>query len=204
MEHGSSSSRQEEVGVDYQSITRKINGDPMVATLRSLYPGDLDKSCCDTLLSYIVMHSEGWLDQRYCSLSEAATLRAERKELEHQLLLAWKFDSFKDILDLDCLQITTQPSTLDHPLQSQSDNEDFQQAVEAAWNVPYVGKHHILLFNNINGAMGSDPYLNIGAMIQSSGTGKSRMMDEQAKLVFTLPINIWGTFGISTFWSFHD
>ncbi|KAF8550111.1 hypothetical protein OG21DRAFT_1514438 [Imleria badia] len=41
------------------------------------------------------------------------------------------------------------------------------------------------------------PYMNICAVIQSSGTGKSRMAHEQAKLVYTLPINIRGTFGIN-------
>lgn len=35
-----------------------------------------------------------------------------------------------------------------------------------------------------------NPYGNQVAVIQSSGTGKSRMVDELAKLVFTIPFNL--------------
>lgn len=33
-------------------------------------------------------------------------------------------------------------------------------------------------------------YSNSAAVIQSSGAGKSRMVDEQAELVFTIPLNL--------------
>lgn len=33
-------------------------------------------------------------------------------------------------------------------------------------------------------------YSNTAAVIQSSGGGKSRMVDEQAELVFTIPLNL--------------
>lgn len=36
----------------------------------------------------------------------------------------------------------------------------------------------------------SDDYSNTVAMVQSSGTGKSRMADETARLVFTFPFNL--------------
>lgn len=46
------------------------------------------------------------------------------------------------------------------------------------------------MLNNIN-AMGRDGSLaNCVALIQSSGTGKSRMVHELAKLVFTIPFNL--------------
>jgi len=34
------------------------------------------------------------------------------------------------------------------------------------------------------------PYGNMMTIIQSSGTGKSRMVDQLARIVFTLPFNI--------------
>lgn len=33
-------------------------------------------------------------------------------------------------------------------------------------------------------------YSNYVSIVQSSGTGKSRMVDEAAKLVFTIPLNL--------------
>lgn len=69
-------------------------------------------------------------------------------------------------------------------------------ATEKAWQVPYEGTYHKLLFKNINDMKGSETYQNICAIVQSSGTGKSRMVHEQANLVFTLPINIRTTEGI--------
>lgn len=38
----------------------------------------------------------------------------------------------------------------------------------------------------------SSDYSNTAVIIQSSGGGKSRMVDEQADLVFTLPLNLRG------------
>ncbi|KAF8124075.1 hypothetical protein EV363DRAFT_1586969 [Boletus edulis] len=46
------------------------------------------------------------------------------------------------------------------------------------------------MLNNINAMDRSTPLANSVALIQSSGTGKSRMVDEMAKLVFTIPFNV--------------
>lgn len=59
-----------------------------------------------------------------------------------------------------------------------------------AWNQEYLGDCHTNLYNNINNMDTSEPYSSIVAILQSSGTGKSRMVDELAKLIFTIPMNI--------------
>ncbi|KAF8551255.1 hypothetical protein OG21DRAFT_301501 [Imleria badia] len=46
------------------------------------------------------------------------------------------------------------------------------------------------MLKNINAMDRSAEYANSVPLIQSSGTGKSRMVDEQAKLVFTIPFNL--------------
>ena len=46
------------------------------------------------------------------------------------------------------------------------------------------------MLNNINGLPRSDSHPNCIPLIQSSGYGKSRLVDELAKLVFTIPLNI--------------
>ena len=62
--------------------------------------------------------------------------------------------------------------------------------VSTAWNKTYIGDHHQTLLDNINRMSRQDPYSNSVAILQSSGTGKSRMVHEQSDLVFTLPFNL--------------
>ena len=46
------------------------------------------------------------------------------------------------------------------------------------------------MLTNINAMSREGDYATAIALIQSSGTGKSRMVDEQANLVFTIPFNL--------------
>ncbi|KAL4252956.1 hypothetical protein ABKN59_003494 [Abortiporus biennis] len=66
--------------------------------------------------------------------------------------------------------------------------------VAQAWEAEYQGEHHILLERAIKKIKSSDnnnnPYTNSIAIVQSSGAGKSRMMDELASIAFTLPFNL--------------
>ena len=65
-------------------------------------------------------------------------------------------------------------------------------AFEQAWNAPYESDHHEFLFDTVK-EIRSDPlaeYSNSASVIQSSGSGKSRMVDEMASLIFTLPFNL--------------
>ncbi|KAH7925110.1 hypothetical protein BV22DRAFT_1129298 [Leucogyrophana mollusca] len=73
-------------------------------------------------------------------------------------------------------------------LPSVIDNDS--QVVMSAWNRPYTGDHHHLLLRNINKMQRGKPYSNTVAIIQSSGSGKSRLVREQSSLVFTLPFNL--------------
>jgi hypothetical protein len=63
-------------------------------------------------------------------------------------------------------------------------------AVSKAWNGQYIGARPRLLLDNINRMAHDKPYSNSVAILQSSGTGKSRMVHEQSDLVFTLPFNL--------------
>lgn len=64
------------------------------------------------------------------------------------------------------------------------------EAVVLAWQVAYSGTMHRILCNNINRMEHKQPHTNCVSIIQSSGTGKSRMVHEQALLVFTIPFNL--------------
>ncbi|PBK63925.1 hypothetical protein ARMSODRAFT_1007454 [Armillaria solidipes] len=66
-------------------------------------------------------------------------------------------------------------------------------AAVLAWSSPYIGNHPAAIIAEIEDRLATpnlDGYGYIGAMIQSSGTGKSRTMYEIAARVFTIPINI--------------
>ena len=53
-----------------------------------------------------------------------------------------------------------------------------------------MGDAHRTLLSNILQDRRNGVYCNTGEVIQSSGYGKSRAVDEMAKLVFTIPMNI--------------
>ena len=65
-----------------------------------------------------------------------------------------------------------------------------KEVLEKAWDNTYGGEHHILMLNNICALKKTKPYGNQISIIQNSGYGKSRMVHEQAKLVFTIPFNL--------------
>ncbi|KAH7918081.1 hypothetical protein BV22DRAFT_1134873 [Leucogyrophana mollusca] len=73
-------------------------------------------------------------------------------------------------------------------LHSAIDNDS--QVVMSAWNRPYTGDRHRLLLRNINEMKRGKPYSNTVTIIQSSCSGKSRLVREQSNLVFTLPFNL--------------
>lgn len=78
-------------------------------------------------------------------------------------------------------------------------------ALEMAWKTPYQGDNHRQLYEMIC-AMKDEgdtkAYSNTASIIQSSGCGKSRMVDEQADLVFTIAVNLRGA-NKSTRTTFH-
>ncbi|KIL68577.1 hypothetical protein M378DRAFT_22060 [Amanita muscaria Koide BX008] len=107
------------------------------------------------------------------------TLRADLQE-------AWKLKKFEMIRRLSFLQV---------PGQDQGGNdqgrvpETVSTSIRKAWDLRYESNAHEVLYHSICDMWkpGVTPYQNILAILQSSGYGKTRMLDEQAKLVFTFP-----------------
>lgn len=75
----------------------------------------------------------------------------------------------------------------------------FALVVADAWITPFVGDFHTLLTRNIQRmhAVGMERppgdrryHMNYASIIQSSGSGKSRLVDEVAKQLFTIPLNV--------------
>ena len=66
------------------------------------------------------------------------------------------------------------------------------EIIKGDWACHYVGKCDKILLDSMTNALKTDKggYSAIGAIIQSSGYGKSRMVDQVARQVFTLPFNL--------------
>ncbi|KAH9481121.1 hypothetical protein JR316_0005641 [Psilocybe cubensis] len=106
---------------------------------------------------------------------------------------------FEDISN-DCLHILIgrvstglNESSIKDPNESEDAGVSNTNWMSMAWETRYYGEHHINLLTNIRKSIGDNPDENTSAIIQSSGFGKSRTVDEMAKLVATIPMNIRDT-----------
>ncbi|KAF9518250.1 hypothetical protein BS47DRAFT_1482756 [Hydnum rufescens UP504] len=155
---------------------------------RFLSEDDLPESAAPPLLATIVQHAPDRLDQKYRDISEARKLIEGDPGILVLLRSAWKAKEFTSILDLQFLQahqssppsFPRRPILLNHEIHKRGD-----------FNVCAV---HLFTYHlnqlNINRMKRDQPYSNSVAILQSSGTGKSRMVHEQSDLVFTLPFNL--------------
>ncbi|KAF8869574.1 hypothetical protein CPB84DRAFT_1818578 [Gymnopilus junonius] len=170
-------------------------------TLTDEQHNSLDKQITKTFKHAKQMNSEPDLDSllstitlgdkrlKTLDLIDAGKLLAKEPSIENLLRKAWKESSFKQVRQLAILKRPDEPEV---PKRSQRPSEDRKPTIlESAWHDNYVGENHKLLLDNINAIQGGgQPYSNQIAIVQSSGTGKSRMVHEQAKIVFTIPFNL--------------
>ncbi|KAF8871491.1 hypothetical protein CPB84DRAFT_1854946 [Gymnopilus junonius] len=171
-------------------------------TLTDEQHNSLDKQIMKTFKHAKQMNSEPDLDSLLFNITagdkrlktlgqdDAAKLLAEEPSIENLLRKAWKESSFKQVRQLAILKKPDEPEVLIHDGLFYGLNS-VDEVVESAWHDNYVGENHKLLLDNINAIQGGgQPYSNQIAIVQSSGTGKSRMVHEQAKIVFTIPFNL--------------
>ncbi|KAF5373422.1 hypothetical protein D9615_009451 [Tricholomella constricta] len=146
-------------------------------------------------------------DKRLVTLSpsEARDLLKREPSINPLLHQAWEEGSFKEVRKLEILWPVVQESLSGCSKKAKYAQREcatdpllygrnsLEQALQSAWRGDYLGDHHRLLLSNIDAILPTeDPYSNQITIVQSSGTGKSRMVHEQAKLVFTIPFNLRG------------
>jgi len=94
---------------------------------------------------------------------------------------------------VQCSEAVTQipKASIAYPLRLKSDNL-LRLAMVRSWEREYIGDAHLNLLKNIQRSLdkSAQPYSNSSAIIQSSGYGKSRTVDQLATLVPTIPINV--------------
>ncbi|KAF8648748.1 hypothetical protein AX16_006189 [Volvariella volvacea WC 439] len=139
-----------------------------------------------------VVRSNLSLDQRYIKQKEAQEMLLEKGDVyrliehlisapeeEKRFILGEIYDCIQGKIHAFPLQDLTRASTI--------------QAIEMAWKGAYQLAYHAMLLVNLRRMHLSNwgkPYGNFVSFVQGSGTGKSRMVDEMANLVFTLPLNL--------------
>ena len=82
-------------------------------------------------------------------------------------------------------------------------------AVEKSWSVDYVGQNplqglrlHISKQLDLEMSPKTEVYARYCSIVQSSGMGKSRLLDEFSKNYFMIPINLRGPKDQGTFYRF--
>ncbi|KAF8806794.1 hypothetical protein BYT27DRAFT_7233606 [Phlegmacium glaucopus] len=96
---------------------------------------------------------------------------------------------FRNIRNLAVLR---RSSPLPTPSQSQLARGDGHLATMLSWDEAYIGEAHEVLYETITSQIQSEPqaYARYQAIVQSSGMGKSRMVDELSKQHLVIPINL--------------
>ncbi|KAF8573314.1 hypothetical protein K439DRAFT_1625165 [Ramaria rubella] len=147
-----------------------------------------------SILGQIVVCSNGLLDNTYAKHDEGQRLLDSDRRIVQELQDAWDEKSFARIRRLDILQskvaATDSSPKKTPPTQRAARLDPEFQTITFAWQGSYRGSMHRLLYNNINNMIRTAPYSNSVSIVQSSGTGKSRMVHEQSNLVFTVPFNL--------------
>ncbi|KAJ3814960.1 hypothetical protein F5876DRAFT_61931 [Lentinula aff. lateritia] len=112
----------------------------------------------------------------------------ERLSKEHFLVIdAGRRPKISDLLALFKSDINYLDMEVALPGYTPSTNYD---QVTRAWKQGYLGSYDKLLLQNMDSSQSTGDYGNVAAIVQSSGYGESRTVDEIAKQVFTIPMNV--------------
>ncbi|KAH9949216.1 hypothetical protein B0H21DRAFT_820225 [Amylocystis lapponica] len=144
------------------------------------------------LLWVVISKCIGHMKPQYANFIDTYRLCRDNEQIRLELSKALESRSFSTIRCLAILRRPPGESVAEFaPTRVIIRNEAAQkQAIEKAWNIQYQDQIHIHLYEAINKMPRNLAYQSMAAIVQSSGTGKSRLVDEQAKLVFTLPFNL--------------
>ncbi|KAF9505309.1 hypothetical protein BS47DRAFT_1385996 [Hydnum rufescens UP504] len=151
---------------------------------------ELDVGDAALLLYSITRHSSGHMKR--LDLDDAEALINEDKHLHTTLNSCWAIQKFADVRRVTKFQMPMSSDILQEwePLPSRDRG---RSATHNAWSAPYIGSSHRVLWEKIMeiktrrlGGWGWYSY--VLPVTQSSGTGKSRMIDELSKEHLVIPI----------------
>ncbi|KAF5371940.1 hypothetical protein D9615_008098 [Tricholomella constricta] len=168
-----------------QEVLAKVDDVPSI-----LYDSGERKAACEFLWQYVVDFSPG-LKHEFALLTHPF-YREHEDQLANLITEAWRAKSFQRIRELAILREDFPRQMLEEL--SPSDRLQLE-AAHAGFQAKFEGNNHQLLYelmdslvtapSNIQG-----PYVNALSIIQSSGMGKSRVVDAVATLKVAFPFNL--------------
>jgi hypothetical protein len=84
----------------------------------------------------------------------------------------------------------SEEGVLKHPLHVNSPPILIVPATVRSWSAPYKGNIAKVAYEYMQSHKNPDLYVHILEIVQSSGMGKSRMIDELSKDYFVIPLNL--------------
>ncbi|KAF8325609.1 uncharacterized protein EI90DRAFT_3072219 [Cantharellus anzutake] len=139
------------------------------------------------LLQSIVQQSDGLLVSK--DVHELSALITNHPELGAKLDEAWNKESFNDIRNLKILRPAVQHAGF-ADLEVILDSQLSKDAAVKSWSSTYKGNAADILSLYMTGPCGPNVYARLLPVVQSSGMGKSRMVDEFSKYHFVVPFNL--------------
>ncbi|KAH9942801.1 hypothetical protein B0H21DRAFT_823927 [Amylocystis lapponica] len=139
-----------------------------------------------TLLRFVMEKCAPLFKPQYAEFPNAAELCRDNEQLRSELSRALERRSFARIRRLAILRAAPAPAPVE--VEESAIRHESAHTISRAWDIEYQGDLHKSLYQSIS--IMSRESCNTASIVQSSGTGKSRMVDEQAKLVFTIPFNL--------------
>ncbi|KAG9308729.1 hypothetical protein JVU11DRAFT_11514 [Chiua virens] len=138
------------------------------------------------LLTLIVNHSNGDLDSKFTKFHEAQRLIQTHEDLRRMLAAGWERKSYREIRNLAILKVPEIP-VQQFPEQT-IPYQDLQKGLSASFEATYRGAaidgfYEYLALNEKRFRNTNSPsyYAKFCSIVQSSGTGKSRMLTELSK-----------------------
>ncbi|KAI0260882.1 hypothetical protein BC834DRAFT_898710 [Gloeopeniophorella convolvens] len=139
----------------------------------------------------VILANPAILDQKLADVSVLSRVLEQHPQTYDIAVQCLKSGSFDELRHLEWLRIPVPLN--DVPALEDPEESKSRQVTEEAWKVPYKGngavvfQHHLRRCNN---PKSMQPYARVTVIVQSSGMGKSRMVDEVSKALLTIPINL--------------
>ncbi|CAL1710506.1 unnamed protein product [Somion occarium] len=177
----------------YDKAAVNTNALPSTTVIDALK--DAPKALVDSLAQAIISVCRTCPDYMKQDLSKQEVVEwlTESTALRETVVDAFRKQSFKAIRDLAIFQSETAGAVPRSTAQRlQVDLSTYEKVIQSAWEISYVGSHPELFVYNLNHSTRNpnSHYCNSVSIVQSSGSGKSRMVREASGLVFTIPCNL--------------
>ncbi|KAF5341557.1 hypothetical protein D9757_014561 [Collybiopsis confluens] len=174
---------------EHNRLDQAVKNNPMVELLLRLEQ-HLNPQCQYVVLSAICQSAAEY-GLKSLGLQEAERLIAQYPQLGSAVNEAWiQGAHFKKIRGIPLLRVNPQDAT------GSTTNEPLYQAsvrvTERSWDHSYIGQAYLALERHITEYRKNvdNSYAPYCAIVQSTGTGKSRTVDEFSKYHFVVPLNL--------------